>query len=124
MTARFGGLAGGLKEGDTVPGINPGIRRLVALLNEAGWRTVDSGDGKTHDFGCDRKGAYVVIELGFGQLLVAESHRLKAWLAAKGVETFPVDPEKPCIQATYDPGDGSAFLDLTNVADDMLKELT
>ena len=41
--------------------INPGIRELVSRLNAAGFKTVDSGDGETHDFECDRSYGYVVV---------------------------------------------------------------
>jgi hypothetical protein len=97
--------------------LNPGVKKLVVFLNESGFRTVDSGDGATHTYGCDRDHAYVVISVP-PQDLIAECFRLLVLLSSRGVSVVPVNPNGlPCVQATYDPADKSAFLDLMNVTD-------
>ena len=100
--------------------LNPNIRKLVALLNENGFRTTDSGDGATHDYACDRDHAYVVSVVE-PALLVQRAHELVTLLAANGVTLGPMSEDAtPCVQASYDPLNGFAILDLMHVTDDML----
>lgn len=102
--------------------LNPGIRRLVKWLNAMGFKTVGSGDGRTHDFGCDRDHAYVVIRVE-PEKLVAEADRLSNELYAIGIIVEAQSEElHPCIQATYDPlcSEMPASLDLMNVTDEMM----
>lgn len=100
--------------------LNPGIRKLVALLNANGFVTVDSGDGVTHDHDCDREYAYVVCQTE-PDLLLRETDGLVALMAKHGVSVMAQSEDgTPCIQATYDPIDGSALIDLMNVTDAML----
>lgn len=40
-----------------MPDINPGIRLTVGMLNAAGHKTTDSGDGETRSFMCERREA-------------------------------------------------------------------
>lgn len=56
--------------------LNPGIRETVAFLRQKGFNTTDSGDGVTHDFGCDRDYAYVCMTVSPADSLVAEADRL------------------------------------------------
>lgn len=103
--------------------LNPGIRELVRRLNVAGFDTCDSGDGETHDYECDRDYPYVVIKLSAGQPLVASCQVVSMLVSSWGVRLRPQSLEgTPHIQGTYDPADGSSFIDLCNVTDSMLKE--
>lgn len=102
--------------------LNPGIRRVVALLNKAGWTTIDSGDGETHEFGCDREVGYVVIKLdrdapGF-DLEVATTD-VYEFLRAHGV-TFGSGEDDVLIQGSYSPVDGLALVDIHGIHDRML----
>lgn len=100
--------------------MNPGIRKTVAFLNERGFETTDSGDGKTHDFACDRDHPYVVIKTEPGAL-VFDARLLLSVLGEAGVQFHPIGPEPgPSIQATFDPADGTAFIDLLCVDDELL----
>jgi hypothetical protein len=112
-------------EGTCVPvsGLNPGIRRLVAILNEAGYPTTDSGDGETRDHACDRENAYVVVKLPAHRAanLVAEAEAVAMLLRYHGVSIEPIGVGgEPCIQASYDPGNGTALIDIMGVHDRML----
>ena len=111
--------------------LNPGIRRIVALLNEAGFATTDSGDGETHDFECDRDYGYVSIVVDRANL-ASEADRVAALLTGHGVQPTnmavaakdtPVrPPEGHCwIQANYSPVDGVAIVDVQYVHDRMLR---
>lgn len=108
--------------------LNPGIRKLVSLLNEAGFVTTDSGDGETHDFECDRSYGYVTI-LTEPAKMVAEADRLMDLLKSWGLDPIPQMPEgeavldlRQChIEASYSPTDGFAVLDVQHVHDRMLK---
>jgi len=104
-----------------VQNLNPGIRRTVVFLNMNGFETCDSGDGKTHDFECDRSFPYVVVHVA-AEKLVEECRRLKELLSANGLEVQEQSPEEgsPAIQGTYDPGNDIAFIDLMGVDDAML----
>lgn len=94
--------------------LNPGIRRVVAWLNERGFVTVDSGDGKTHEHECDRDYPYVVIRASSPMALVDECDRLL-------VELGPLAHlEGVAIQGNYDPNDGYAFIDLRGLDDTLL----
>lgn len=105
--------------------INPGIRKLVEELNNAGFRTCDSGDGETHDHSCDRSYPYVVIQLEDPQTLVIVCDDLRQWVSdvTDGrVVVAAMGPsfDTPSIQGTYDPGNRLAFVDLTGVTDKLL----
>lgn len=103
--------------------INPGIRGTVAWLNANGFKTCDSGDGKTHDFECDRDTAYVVVQVP-ASLLVTESDRLYTILTRKLIRVGEIGPEPVdemvMIQSTYDPANGLAFIDVIGLSDVML----
>lgn len=101
--------------------LNPGIRRVVALLNVNGFETTDSGDGKTHDHPCDRDYAYVVIRTEVSRL-ANESDRLVALMAGAGVKVGPSnDRDEPCIEASFDPVDRTALIQLMHVDDELLR---
>jgi len=100
--------------------LNPGIRRLVAWLNEHNFKTIDSGDGATHDHECDRDHPYVVIQLEAPAFIEWHASRLKQLLENEGIEFDPAQPHGPFLQANYSPVDGYAFLEVLNLTDDMI----
>lgn len=101
--------------------MNPGIVKIVELLNQSGFTTVDSGDGETHDFECDREYAYVAISTE-PEKLVSETIRLRALMVKCGIEIEAMNnDEKPCIQASFDPANGLALIDLQYVSDKLLR---
>jgi hypothetical protein len=107
--------------------LNPGIVRLVQLLNDNGFETCDSGDGETHDFSCDRPYPYVCMKV-VPSLAVKQAKKLHLLLQKQGLqvvsqtEAFSASesPSGPCIQLSYDPCDDIAILDLMGVKDSML----
>lgn len=104
--------------------INPGIRRTVALLIEAGFQTCDSGDGETHLHECDRDHGYVAAAVR-PAVAVAEADRLVKVLEGLGLRVEPLGWEKPPpgvvhVQATYLPASGYAFLEVEHIHDRML----
>lgn len=115
-------MAGG---GVGVTELKPGIRKLVALLHAHGFVTCDSGDGETHDFACDRAHGYVACRTA-PAAMAYEADRLAELLSSFGLAVAEPDekdpPEGVChVQATYDPVNGIALLDVTHVHDRMLK---
>lgn len=101
--------------------LNPKIARLVAQLNADDFETVDSGDGQTHDFECDQPFGYVAIAV-VPSALLAEANRLRDRLIELGVVLGPEGNAEglPSIQASYDPVDGTAFLYLSPITDDVV----
>jgi hypothetical protein len=107
--------------------LNPGIREWVRRLNEAGFRTCDSGDGETHDHACDREWGYVTAIVAEADQLVAEVRRLVALIRSWGVPIAPMTMDGPTtgavyVQASYSPRplDGIAFVDVQGCHDRML----
>ena len=97
--------------------LNPGIVRTVEWLNAHGFKTIDSGDGETHDYECDRPYPYVVM-ITSPDKLVDEAERLYSLLSSEGFLLAPFGCESDaCIQASYDPADGTAVIELINLAD-------
>lgn len=106
--------------------LNPGIRKVVAWLNARGFKTVDSGDGQTHDFECDRGYPYVVMRVEQAAFLVDDTDRLREVLEARGIHVRPIGEEvgnDVSIQATYDPASGTAIIDLMGLDDARLAGL-
>ena len=103
-------------------GLNPGIKRTVCWLWCHNFLTCDSGDGETHEYECDREVAYVVMTVHPG-ILITEADRLLQLLRSVGVEVEPVsDGDGVVIQATYDPANQTAVLELFGFKDSMLPE--
>lgn len=102
--------------------INPGIRRCVALLRAAGFETVDSGDGETHDYDCDREVGYVACRVRPGDL-AAETDRLTYVLRRAGVRVelrgMEDRPDVCHVQGSYAPGE-PAVIDASPLHDRML----
>lgn len=109
-------------DSETLASLNPGIRELVGFLRSYQFDTCDSGDGKAHDHGCDRSHPYVGIHTK-PSTLAADADSLLRLLAENGIAIDPIgpDPAAPSIQATYDPADGIAVIDLIGVDDEMLR---
>jgi hypothetical protein len=102
--------------------LNPGIRELVRRLRAKNLNTCDSGDGKTHEHECDRTYPYVSIRIGDPIDLIPMSRGLLSLLGEWGVSIQDIGIyERPCIQATYDPANNLAMIDLCYVDDTMLK---
>lgn len=109
---------------EEIDALNPGIRSTVLKLREWGFDTVDSGDGKTHEHGCDMPCPYVHIRVG-SHCLVEATDSLYFQLAHHAGIDFsnPPNPQEdpeawakhPSIEASYSPVDGHAFITLTNV---------
>lgn len=107
--------------------LNPGIVRTVTWLRAHGFDTRDSGDGQTHQHACDRGYAYVSARVDPARL-IHECGRLVVLLAEAGLEVAPIargfegadGVSRPCIQGSYDPGDGVAVIDLMGLCDAML----
>ena len=98
--------------------VNPGIRKIVEWLNDHGFNTCDSGDGKTHDFECDQNVPYVHMQVP-DYAMVSESKRLASLLRTKlHIEVQPMDEgcTVPVVEARYNPADGAwGTLTLWNV---------
>lgn len=111
--------------------INPGISRTVEWLQKRGFQTVDSGDGKTHDFDCDLPYPYVHIRVS-KQRLIVTADRLKRLVEKRGVYIGePIiasmvvgateeDERKPFISAEYNPARVWQYVTLGNVDDALL----
>ena len=99
--------------------LNPGIRETVRWLRSLGFETIDSGDGETHEYECDRDGAYVCI-LCRSSALAKEARRLMRALLDRGIMVGPVYEGTTHIQASYDPANGFAVIELVGVTDAML----
>ncbi len=113
--------------------LDPGIRGTVRKLNEWGFATNDSGDGKTkpqdsdedialHGYACVRDYAHVSI-ITTPDTMVKTANSLFDSLQRAGVPIDAVGPhDTVCIQATYDPGNGFACMELMYLTDDMWLE--
>lgn len=100
--------------------LNPGIRRVVALLRANRFNTCDSGDGETHQHECDRATGYVAIYADRFRL-VEEADRLVRLLGAYGVSVDSIgNGHTASIQASYDPVNGIAIIDVSDIHDRML----
>lgn len=101
--------------------LNPGIRETVAWVRSLGFETCDSGDGQTHEHACDRDHAYVVISVADPAMMVTFAKELHRILRIRGIAPGPVGGRLPCIQASFDPENGLAFIDLMNLDDALLR---
>lgn len=100
--------------------MNPGIRRTVRWMRSLGFDTCDSGDGTTHDYDCDSEWPYVAM-LVPPEELVAQARRLQQAFKEIGITIEELSSEpKPAIQASYDPGNETAAILLTDFTDILL----
>jgi hypothetical protein len=110
--------------------IDRDVRLLVCWLREHGFATCDSGDGTSKvslypsvsDAIQDgvRDEAHVCIRVD-PEDLIAETHRLEAQLLGIGIRLVEQNGGRdPFVQATYDPGNRMAMIDLVHLTDDAL----
>jgi hypothetical protein len=99
-----------------IQALNPRIRHTVKTLRQWGYDTRDSGDGKTHEFGCDLPCPYVHIKVAHPAMLHAEMRRLMDLLETCGVEAGMCNEsgDAPTIEGSIQ-ADMSAWLHLFNV---------
>jgi hypothetical protein len=103
--------------------MNPKITKTVEKLQSWGFETYDSGNGETHDFDFDLEIPYVHIAVSIKDL-EERCDTLLALLHEEGVD-FDNCPHPqynpkgcavhPCIEASYLPLEGKAFIHLFNV---------
>jgi hypothetical protein len=90
--------------------LDPGIRDLVVALHAAGWRTTDSGDGRSkppEQRAMDFRHVAVATE---PEDMLADADRLQAWLVQRG--------EAMEVEATYWPAGRCAILLAREVDDE------
>lgn len=100
--------------------LNHGISKTVRWLRSQGFETMDSGDGKTHEYECDRDEPYVVMGC-YGHDLKQNADRLMHALVDIGITVSPIGLGPIYIQATYDPVNELALIDLVGVDDSVLE---
>jgi hypothetical protein len=101
--------------------LDPGIRETVRRLNDLGFETTDSGDGETKlaaGWSPDeaRDVPHVCIRSKAGDLCM-QADRLVRELTRAGMCVEPVGHSGIFVQATYDPADGTAVIELIGVSD-------
>lgn len=104
--------------------LNPGIRETVRWLRETlGFYTVDSGDGVTQEFECDRGYPYVTIIVDTSAWDVREVANVLAGLVynTHGHKVTPQGQAGPSVQVSYDPSNRMTVLELMDFDDSMLK---
>ena len=101
--------------------INPGVRRLVALLRAWGYETTDSGDGVTNvEAGLEGARPYPHVTMRVPPAALSQAaDRLRDLLQIRGVHVREFGPQldAPAIQATYDPANQVALVELVGVDD-------
>jgi hypothetical protein len=107
---------------EDINGLDAGIRKTVLWLNSLGFKTCDSGDGsKAETMECARDYPHVVVQLDDPEALVHDTHVIVEELSKLGLEVLPISMEDDlCMQASYDPATGSAFIDIMHISDVML----
>lgn len=113
-------------ESNKLTNLNPGIKKTVELLQSLQYTTVDSGDGRTHDFKCDLEIPYIHIIVYDEEQLVEWASRLYLLLRWD----YNVDFSKPFsetgdligphLTCNYTPADKLATISLYNVDDKLL----
>ena len=84
---------------DLLDGLDPGIVRVVGILQAAGFCTTDSGDGISKPPDAIEMPFPHVVAVVDADQLVAESHRMAAVLG-----------DGWCVEGSYSPHDGKAIL--------------
>lgn len=97
--------------------LDPGIRDTVAFLRDNGFETCDSGDGsKADDMACALPVANVAIIVPADKL-VSEADRLAQLILATGHPLAAIGDDDPAtaeIQASYDPMNRGAIIQVIN----------
>jgi hypothetical protein len=107
------------------PGLDPGITKVVAWLQEHEFTTTDSGDGKskaeliaTGD-ALDFPHVFMTVDREF---IIEEAHRLRIELENAGITPVSSGMVGVTVVVTYDPVDETAILMLTGLDDSMLPD--
>jgi hypothetical protein len=105
--------------------INPGIVKLVAMLQAHGFNTTDSGDGVTNVplMECVLETPHVFMKVDPDKM-IAESNRLYELMRDKAnfdqdIEMIPPQPTG-AIEVSYSPIDKTAVIALLNLDDDFV----
>lgn len=98
--------------------LDPGIRLTVAALAAAGFQICDSGDGQARQ---DREGSYVVIQ-STSRDLTSDAADLMLFLQHNGIQVVQIGCDGVQIQATFDPVDGTAIIDVSGIHDRLLPD--
>lgn len=111
------------KETEELSGIDPNIRRVVALLRAYGFDTTDSGDGSKYpEMGCALPMPNVFARVKNKNTLVAKADRLRGLIAHRVGEPKEMESGPSWhVEATYSPG-GPSMVALFGVDDSMLPE--
>lgn len=96
------------------------IQDVVEFLQSERFNTVDSSDGETHEDECDCDMPYVAISVKHSSLLDYHANRVKYALQRSGIEPTPVGEDGVSIQATFDPVDDTALIEVIGLTDSML----
>jgi hypothetical protein len=104
--------------------LNPGIRKVVAMLRGLGFQTTSSGDGKTHECVCDLDRPFVTIRVSKPKRLARTAKRLATIIRDLGYElgewTEDGEPLGIVIEASYFIEIDEAYIQLIGLDDAML----
>lgn len=101
---------------DEIDGLSPGVRDLVVDMREAGFYTTDSGDGSNYAAGMECAVPFKMVAVLCGPLELAQTaDRLASWLIDRGLD-WPAWR----VEASYNPGDGTAIVLLSESSDEQL----
>lgn len=97
--------------------LDPGIRRTVGWLREHDYETCDSGDGVTK--GEDGRSIPHVSMIVMPATMAKMALELRTLLLDAGIDVVEMQPDGRgvSIQATYDPANSVAIIDLTGLSD-------
>lgn len=103
--------------------LDPGIQQTVKWLHQNGFRTTDSGDGKTKtatmECALDTPNVAMVTSKVY---LVSEADRLHRLLEEHKIPIDFSGMSQVNIQASYDPSDNTSVILLTGLDDDLLRQ--
>lgn len=105
--------------------LDPGIREVVRVMRDNGFRTTDSGDGVSKP--ADHRALnipHVFAVVVPADALGSECDRLAYVLRQRGVRFSGADPlagPVPHIEGTYDPIDRTAVIGLYYVTSEMIR---
>lgn len=105
----------------TTPDENPGLRRVVALLEREGFEVLEVDDG-THEEQGGAPGPYIAL-WSEPHMLVLDTLRLVVALGRAGINVACHSlemGEEPNVEGRFNPIDDTAIIDLWNVSDRML----
>lgn len=94
--------------------LDPGIRRFVVLLREAGFDTTDSGDGVSKSEAGDAETLdfpHVAISSSLATLF-ADCDRILAFMRTLNIKVGPAQ-----IEGSYDPAQEGALIMVTSIDD-------